>query len=115
MNESNNPYSVWLNIFVVLLTLTTALTHIALNFPDLVFILNGMGYLALIAGLYLPISQFDARRRLIRRVFMAYTLLTILLWVAIGERSPTGFFNKLIEVTLLLTLFLAERQTVRSA
>ena len=44
-----------IRIGVVLLTLTTATVHLSLLFPDPAFILNGLGYLALLAALYLPI------------------------------------------------------------
>jgi hypothetical protein len=42
---------------IVLLTLGTALIHLQLDFPDPVFILNGLGYLTLLAALYLPIPR----------------------------------------------------------
>ena len=38
-------------------TLATALIHISLLFPDPVFIMNGLGYLGLLGGLYLPLPQ----------------------------------------------------------
>ena len=39
-----------IRIGVVLLTLTTAAVHLSLLFPDPAFILNGLGYLALLAA-----------------------------------------------------------------
>ena len=42
---------------VVVLTLIAAAVHLSLLFPDPAFILNGLGYLALLAALYLPIPQ----------------------------------------------------------
>ena len=41
-----------LRIGIVVLTLATALIHLQLNFPDPVFILNGLGYLTLLAALF---------------------------------------------------------------
>lgn len=48
-----------LRIVVILLTLATAIIHLQLNFPDPIFILNGLGYLGLIAALSLPIPQLE--------------------------------------------------------
>ncbi|MEJ7631651.1 MAG: hypothetical protein WKF28_04040 [Rubrobacteraceae bacterium] len=36
---------------IILLTGATALIHLQLNFPDPVFMLNGLGYLGLLAAL----------------------------------------------------------------
>ena len=43
-----------LRTVIAVLTLVTALINLQLNFPDPVFILNGLGYLTLLAALYLP-------------------------------------------------------------
>lgn len=95
---------------IVLLTLGTALTHLALNFPDPIFILNGLGYLALLAALYLPLPILARRHRLIRRALIGYTALTVVLWIAIGARSPIGYVNKINEVALIVLLFLEGRR-----
>ena len=42
---------------VVLLTLIAAVIHLSLLFPDPAFILNGLGYVMLLAALYLPIAK----------------------------------------------------------
>jgi hypothetical protein len=44
--------------------LTTAIIHLylGLSFGDPVFVLNGLGYLALFAALYLPIAQLAQYR-----------------------------------------------------
>ena len=42
---------------VILLTLIAAAIHLSLLFPDTAFILNGLGYLTLLAALYLPIPR----------------------------------------------------------
>jgi hypothetical protein len=71
---------------VVLLT-SIAAVHLSLLFPDVAFILNGLGYLTLLAALYLPILQLVPHRRFVRLTLMGYATLTILLWIAIGERN----------------------------
>ena len=99
-----------LRLVIIALTLGTALTHMSLLFPDLVFILNGLGYLGLVAALYLPIPALEPHHRLIRRVLIGYTALTIGLWVAVGLRTPIGFSNKVNEVLLIVALLLEEKQ-----
>ena len=47
------PSDAALRAGIVLLTLTTAIIHLQLAFSDSGFILNGLGYLTLLATLYL--------------------------------------------------------------
>jgi hypothetical protein len=96
---------------IIVLTVATALTHISLLFPDPVFILNGLGYLALLAALYLPIPQLMPYRRQIRWLLIGYTLLTIGLWLAFGSRILIGYVNKLNEVVLIALLLLEQRRS----
>ena len=51
MDASHASTNIILRIGIIVLTLGTAFTHISLNFPDPLFILNGMGYLTLLASL----------------------------------------------------------------
>ena len=95
---------------IVLLTLATALIHLQLAFPDPVFILNGLGYLALLAALYLPIPQVARYRNAVRWVLIGYTALTIFLWILFGARIPIGYIDKAIEVALIALLLLEARR-----
>lgn len=97
-------------IAVLIFALATALIHISLLFPDTLFILNGVGYLALLAAYLLPIPFFQDRHRLVRSVFVAYTIVTILAWIAIGANPPTtlGLVTKIIEI-LLIVCILSDR------
>ncbi len=95
---------------VVLLTMITAAIHISLLFPDPVFILNGLGYLTLLAALYLPIPRFAPYERVLRWTLIGYATLTILLWVAIGERTPLGYSTTADEVALVVLLILEGRR-----
>ena len=84
--------------WITVLTLATALIHLVLlNFVmlrafgrfDLLFTLNGLGYLVLLAAylLTLPGALGDLQRRyhnLIRWAFIAFTIVTILAWLALG-------------------------------
>ena len=96
---------------IVLLTLGTALIHLQLAFPDPAFILNGLGYLALLAALYLPIPQLARYRNAVRLVLIGYTALTIFLWILIGARAPIGYIDKAIEVALIVVLLLEVRNS----
>ena len=74
------------------------------------FILNGLGYLALLAALYLPVAPLARYRGAVRWVLVGYTALTILLWVLIGARSTIGYVDKVIEVALIALLLLEARR-----
>ena len=95
---------------VILLTLFTAAVHLSLLFPDPVFILNGLGYLTLLAALYLPIPRLVPYRRAVRWVLIGYAALTVVLWVAIGERTPLGYATTADEVALVALLVLEGRR-----
>jgi hypothetical protein len=94
---------------IVLLTLATAAIHLQLAFPDPAFILNGLGYLTLLAALYLPVPRLAHRRNVVRWVLIGYTALTIFLWVLLGARTPIGYIDKTIEVALIALLLLEAR------
>ncbi len=73
---------------IILLTVFTALLHLAAAFdkvlfpesPDPLFILNGLGYLGLLGAYFLPINIFQDRHKLVWRVFFGYVILTIVAW-----------------------------------
>ena len=95
-----------LQIGVIVLTLITAVIHLTLLFPDVLFILNGLGYLGLLAGLYF-LPQLAGQRSLIRWAFIGYTVLTITLFFVMNpERPPLGLFTKAVEVVLAVLLYL---------
>ena len=93
-------------IAIVILTLATAFIHFSLLFPNPMFILNGLGYLVLLAAYFLPIPFAKDNRGLVRWVFIGYTLVTILAWVAIGDKAwVVGYLTKLIEIVLVILLW----------
>ena len=100
---------------IIVLTVTTAAIHFSRAIADpeirLLFVLNGLGYLVLLAALYLPL--FQRRRSLVLRVLMGYTAVTIVLFfvwgVISGEWQAIGLADKVIEVMLLLLLWQEER------
>lgn len=94
---------------IILLTIATALVHFSLLFPDVVFILNGLGYLTLLAALYLPLPQLAGYRRMIRWALLGYTALTIVLWLIMGSWILLAYIDKTIEVILIVLLWLESR------
>jgi hypothetical protein len=99
-----------IRIAVVLLTMIAAGVHLSLLFPDPGFILNGLGYLTLLAALYLPIPRLAPYRRVVRWTLIGYATLMILLWVAIGERTLLGYSTTADEVALVVLLILEGRR-----
>ena len=110
MTTSHNSTDTALRVGIVLLTLVTALIHLQLAFPDPMFILNGLGYLALLAALYLPIPQLAPYRNIVRWVFIGYAALTLTFWLIIGERTAVGFISAAAEVALIVLLLLEARR-----
>lgn len=98
-------------IALIVLTIITALIHFerAIQDPDIriLFILNGLGYFALLAAFYMP--AFQRFHKLVRWSFIVYTAVTILLyfvWVAMsGEWTiPLGPIAKVVEAAMIVLL-----------
>ncbi len=109
MTTSRASSDTVLRVGIALLTLATALIHLQLAFPDPAFILNGLGYLALLAALYLPHPRVARYRNLLRWVLVGYAALSILLWIFLGARTPIGYIDKAIEISLIALLLLDAR------
>jgi len=114
MTTSRTSSETILRVGIVVLTVATALIHLQLAFPDPAFILNGLGYLALLAALYLPIPRVARYRNLVRWALVGYAALSIVLWIFLGARTPTGYTVKAIEISLI-ALLLLEARSARSA
>jgi hypothetical protein len=101
-----------MQIAIVLLAFATGLIHLwkGLNDGLLMFIANGIGYWTLAAVAYLPIAALANFRRLAKWALLAFTAITIIGWVLIGERSTIGFVTKAIEVALIVLVYLDLRQ-----
>lgn len=104
-----------LEISIILLTTATAVVHFFRNFPDIVFILNCLGYLGLLAALYLPIPMLEEKRGLARYGLMGFATLTILAWIAIGDKHLAtgyiGYIDKAVEITLILLLWVENQKS----
>lgn len=96
---------------VVALTAATALIHLValgIALGDVLFILNGVGYFALVVGLYF-VPDLASQRSLIRWAFIGYTALTIVLYFFINPDpfgSVLGLITKAIELILIILLWL---------
>ncbi len=79
--------------------------YAAFSLPDLLFTLNGLGYLALVIAFFWEgVPFFSTRRRLLDYLFIAFAAVTVLAWVAIGARTPLGYVTKLDEILLIAAL-----------
>ena len=104
--EPRSAVDVAIGIGVVVLTLMAAIVHLSRLFPDPVFVLNALGYLTLLAALYLPVPRLVPHRRVVRWALVGYATLTILAWVAIGERTLLGYSTTAGEVALVILLLM---------
>jgi hypothetical protein len=108
---------------IVITALTTAFIHWYLilsllrdNQSPVLFFLNGLGYLSLLAALFLPQAIVDRflpprlahlYRPVVRYVFIGYTILTITLWYVMGPMiTPIALVDKAVEITLVVLLWL---------
>jgi hypothetical protein len=103
----------WVGIF--LLTLATAAIHLylGLSFGNTLFVLNGLGYLGLLAALQLPIPQLARFRGAVRWALVGYTALTIVLYFIDNPGMTIGYVDKAVEVALI-ALLLADAYRVGS-
>lgn len=78
---------------------------------DILFTLNGLGFLALAGAFFFEPSFLKGYEKWVIYAFMAFTLVTIIAWVAVGSRSALGYLTKLDEAVLLVALGLYLRDT----
>jgi hypothetical protein len=113
-----------LGVGIFVLTVATALIHLYLaftaigsmgfNFGVMLFILNGLGYLGLLAILQLPIRQLARFRSAARWALIAFAALTIVLFFLMAPvYTIIGYVDKAIEVALI-ALLLADAHTASS-
>lgn len=104
-----------MSLAVIVLTLITAAIHLYLALfqmhNDLLFILNGLGYLGLLALLYVSLPILAPYRGAVRWAMIAFTAVTVVAWVLIGARDLLAYFDKVVEVALIVLLYLEGQQT----
>ncbi len=72
-------------------------------------VLNGLGFIGLLGAYFLPISFFQQKHKLVWWGLVGYTVLTIILWVILGNKSfvfdmstpAIGYYAKVAELFLL--------------
>ena len=122
MGFSRSSVKLGLGVGIFLLTLVTAVIHLylaftaisfmGLNFGVMLFILNGLGYLGLLAALQLPIPRLARFRSAARWALVGYAALTIVLFFLMAPwYDIIGYVDKAIEVALI-ALLIADAYTV---
>jgi hypothetical protein len=123
MNQARVQSTI-LTVGIVLLTLFAAGSHLflgvnglrrPLNIFTVLFLLNSLGYLTLLAALTLPIPQLSSHRHLVRRALAGYAALTVVTWVTVVITMhfgaiPLAYVTKVDELTLIFVLWLSGRQ-----
>lgn len=100
-------------VLIIAVLITTAIhLYLGLNFGDVIFVLNAVGYVGL-TGLYLlPLKMLQPFRGLVGWVLMGYAALTIVLWAIMnGNLDAPSIAAKLSEIVIIVLLFLDRRNT----
>ena len=107
---------------IIVLTMLTAIVHLLLAFShgipidkfSTLFLLNGIGYFALLGALYLP--TFARIQPIVRWVLIAYTTLTVIVWIIVthADYDPFDYIDKLIEISLIVLLLIEALRTKMS-
>lgn len=98
-------------IVIIVLTLVTALIHLALYFLSggVIMLLNGLGYLGLLLAYFVKFDFLPLKRDWIRWAFIAYTAVTFVAyfasWGMDSFSNPMGLVTKLLEVALIYMLY----------
>lgn len=116
-NSATTPFGLP-QVGVIVLTLAAAAIHLSRAVVDphitALFTLNALGYVLLLALLYLPLAPLQGYRPWARRALIGYAALTFVLFfvwgIMKGEWPLIGFIDKLIEVTLIALLIYEERR-----
>jgi hypothetical protein len=103
---------------VVGLTVLTAVIHLVLGLGAtepmfmILFVLNGIGYIALLVALYF-LKPFAASRPLIRWTLIGFTAVTVILYFVFNGadafKSAFGLVDKAVEVILIVLLLMDGR------
>lgn len=106
-----------LRTVVTITAIVTAVIHLYYAFLQIgptqalgmLFILNALGFIGLLLAYLGKLSFLRLSHNVITWAFIAFTAITILAWIPMGERSPLAYFTKLDELVLLIALFLGRR------
>jgi len=109
-----------LRILIIVTAVVTALVHLALGLAGIfggapgalsyLFVLNGLGYLALLAALFVPnVPVFANNRALAHYLMIAYAALTFVLYFMLNGFSHLGaaaIVAKLAELILMASTWM---------
>jgi hypothetical protein len=107
-----------IQIGILLLGLVAAVVHLVIlnlmiynaeGHIDVLFTLNGLGFLALLAAYFLPVPAAQNNRGLVRWLLIGLSALTILAWVILGERNLLGYATTIAELLLIILLWMDRR------
>lgn len=104
---------------ITITTLITAAIHLGLAFVlsgpmQILFVLNGIGYLVLLWALLRPPAFLEGRSALVHYVFILFAVVTIAGYFVVNGIKPgdfLGLVDKLAEVVLIVALFLHNRSS----
>ena len=105
---------------IILLVLATAGVHLSFFLTDpkggWIYALNAVGYLALAGNIYLPSPRLEPFRRPARLLLIAYTALTVALYVVVSLSIrewtiPLGPIDKAMELVLIGLLWRDDRRS----
>ena len=113
-NTEARPHLGLVQAGIIVLTLATAIIHLYFVFFDeamtqkfvIMFILNSLGYVGLLAALYLPISFLASLRPIARFLLILQAAASIAAYIYVGVFSTLGWVTKGIEVLLILLLLI---------
>lgn len=106
-------------VIILITAVITGLVHLVLlnlfsmqatGSLDVLFTLNGLGFLTLASAFYFDLPFLKGYEKWITYAFIGFTIVTIIAWVAVGARSTLGYLTKLDEVVLLVALGLYLRE-----
>jgi hypothetical protein len=110
-----------LRIAIIVLTLITALIHLGLGIShiiggaagglDYMFIANGIGYLALLAALFMDVPYFSNHRDVAHWLLIVFAGVTVIGYFALNgiQADPIGIPTKIVEMLLIIATFLHMR------
>lgn len=99
---------------IIVLAAITAVIHLTrVPYTGIPFLLNAVGFVVLAVAVVGDFKFLAGRERLVQIALMAYTAITIIAWLAIGDKSLPdgliGYVTKVVELLLLAAVFVYGR------
>ncbi len=108
-------YLSWLHYGLIGLVIITAVVHLIEGTAEFILLLNGLGYLALLGALFLPVDFLTPYRQTLKWGLLGYTLLTFVLYFVthFSKLATNSSFDysaliiKAVEMIIILILLVA--------